>query len=254
MVARLVIAKEMDVLNAKRPFERYYRGDSSSKESKAIVELSTKYQLFSELTNYILVDEVAEDKKPFALPEMHRVENMMVEKANISYSAREVCCSQVMENRSVSFDYSEDILDVPTFLKKRNRMSSSNDDSSIIFYDIPEEDTAQVDMSGIQAIWDQVEQNDHKRYLALLNDWFDQYKRLPRKKEELFQAGFDDEIVALFESRNFREQIKVFALKLYQSVGYGYVSDAFEKYLEKMLDKYRPGLFDKMLKRAQMLF
>ena len=80
VVSKLVIAKEIEALNAKRPQERYYREETSSEESKEIVALSTKYQLFSELTNYILVDEVAEDEKPVGLPEMHKVESMSVDK------------------------------------------------------------------------------------------------------------------------------------------------------------------------------
>jgi hypothetical protein len=77
---------------------------------------------------------------------------------------------------------------------------------------------------------------------------------LPRKKEELALAGFENEVVALFESKNFRAQIKAFALNLYQASADNTLSDAFVEYMEKMLGKLKPGAVEKVMEYERSLF
>ncbi len=257
VVAKLVIAKEIDDLNAKRPQERYYHEDQSSEEAKAIVALSTKYQLFSELTNYILVDVVAEGEKPVDLPEMHRVANMIVD--SLQMSEPNICYSMhaSRESRSMKASYSsnEDILAAPIFLRKlMDEPTEKSVPPVSISFDMSDENSADIDIENIKTLWYSIEESEYERYLVLLNDWFIKYNRLPRKKEELTLAGFDNEIIAMFENKNFREQIKIFVLKLYEESDDSGLSDAFVAYLEKMLHKLRPGPVEKVMAFAKQLF
>jgi hypothetical protein len=234
VVSKLFIAKEIEALNAKRPQERYYREETGSEESKEIVALSTKYQLFSELTNYILVDEVAEDEKPVGLPEMHRVSNMLVDtvsvcESNVSYSM----AAPTEERSDALYSYNEDILDAPVFLRKPKAEEGSMQKSpeSLRFNDLPEAESIKTD---IDHIWNTIEVSAYKRYLQLLNDWFVSHRRLPRKKHELSLVGFDIKTVDSFDNNNFREEIKMFAVRLYvECDDHTSLDPSFVKYMEK---------------------
>jgi hypothetical protein len=240
VVSKLVIAKEIEALNAKRPQERYYREETGSEESKEIVALSTKYQLFSELTNYILVDEVAEDEKPVGLPEMHRVSNMLVDTVSVCESNVYYSMAAPTEERSISlressdalYSYNEDILDAPVFLRKQmDEGSIQKSPESLRFNDLPEEESIKTD---IDHIWNTIEVSAYKRYLQLLNDWFVSHHRLPRKKHELSLVGFDIKTVDSFDNNNFREEIKMFAVRLYvECDDHTSLDPSFVKYMEK---------------------
>ena len=242
VAARMVIAQEIAALNARRPNDIWYGEEDESEEAKTIVQLSTKYQLFSELTNYILVDEVAEGEKPTDLPAMHRVESMMVEQASMAYEVRECSSRRVLRR--------ENFLDVPGFMKLE-----SNAEKGVLFHDVIESSSVPIDTHMIEEIWRAIPETDYAMYLMMLDVWFSQHKRLPRKKEELLRAGFDGAVVALFDDRSFRKQMKLLAVKLYMEVGGNALSEAFEAYLETLAQKLTPSRFAKKIANwAKQLF
>ena len=227
VVSKQVIAKEIEDLNTKRPQGRYYREDTSSEESKEIVELSIRYQLFSELTNYILVDEVAEDEKPMNLPEVHKVDNMLVPSLAIGYNSSHM--SGIVED-SVCDDLR--ISPINCCFEER---ASDDTSGELYFDDIPEISSSISDID-IDYIFDGIEASEYKRYLTLLNDWYVTYHRLPRKKPELSSAGFDFKTAGLFNKDQFRKQIKAFVMELYMVCeDHDDLSSEFIKYIEKKL-------------------
>ena len=234
--ARMVVAKEIEALNTKRLQGMRHREENKNEETKAIVELSTKYQLFSELTNYILIDEIRESEKPTGFPYMHMVESMMVEQTSKSYSRNNICYSNKMA-------VEEDISDIPTFYRidpedaSFTSVSSRKNPSDIDSYELPGRSPSTLGRDAIDTIWHSISSFDHKRYIELLDAWYIKHKRLPRTKEELLLAGFHKKVVALFDSRNFREQIRLFVLKLYREVDIDSLSDAFKAYLQKFTTK-----------------
>ena len=199
VISKIVIAKKIEEISAlfKTEIDWYYANKESS-QLKEIINLSTKYQLFSKLTNYILVDNIEDFQKPVNLPKMYRVKSMMSEKSiNMSMSC---CC---FENES------ESSYEAPRFLRKH---------------------TYSYDML------DFIEKFD---YLILLDIWYQKFHRLPRKKSELLAAGFDSETVETFKTENFREEIKLFAIKLYKDCDNLEFSEEFTIYMEKLLLKNR---------------
>ncbi len=217
VVSKLVIAKEIEALNAKRPQERYYREETSSEESKEIVALSTKYQLFSELTNYILVDEVTEDEKPVGLPEMYRVSNMLVDsvsmtrESSLSYGfagAASVSRRMMQASPVVASKMS---MDTDKSSYSLNQISECD---FMINEDILEEETLPKEEVVVSS-WDNIDPSKYAVYLKLLNNWYMVHYRLPRKKSELLLAGFSDDIVQNFNEKEFRKEIQAFVKKLY---------------------------------------
>ena len=206
VVSKLVIAKEIEYLHV---LPTYLEGTENALKKDKIIEYSKKYQLFSELTNYILVDEIIESDKSATLPRMYQVDNMMVS-------------GYIRDN--------EDILDVPTFLRKQ--IDDDVNDNSI---DVKLSTKDKIFSEPIQKIWNSIDPFESEIYLLLFSNWFDQYHRLPRKKEELIQMGISNEVVVLFDTFNFREEVKEFVLKLYDD-GFELdeLSDAFLDYLEKI--------------------
>jgi Ca-activated chloride channel family protein len=253
VVSKLVIAKEIEALNAKRPQERYYREETGSEESKEIVALSTKYQLFSELTNYILVDEVAEDEKPDSLPEMYKVENMMVEsKLPQGVEQKEVCYSMsapmLNESHKIVFD---DLPDIP--YENSASLAKIFDKAGSLF-----NDTAEYIKERIQAdnndVPNNIDASDYEKHLKLLNDWYSLHHRLPRKKAELTLAGFDAEIVQLFSEKEFRKEIQSFVIQLYvECDDHNYLDLEFIEYIENKLFT-KPGLADRVTNYMKELF
>ena len=178
IVSKLVIAKEIEELNSKRPKDSFYENEETNAINQTIVKFSIRYQLFSELTNYILVDEIAKDKKPISLPKMHKIDNMHDECLHLCSMGR----FNFMDGKQLSFDLNLMIED---------------------------------DFSSEGDLWESIPSSKYEYYLIILDKWFIKYNRLPRKKDELLAAGFDTDIVALFDSVNFREEVKEFTSKLY---------------------------------------
>ena len=232
VVSRIVIAKEIDELNANRHRESYYRLDAESEEGKEIIRYSTKYQLFSELTNYILVDEVAQSEKPVDLPRMHRVENMVAENANM-YN---------VSSPGPSFEYSKSIkmmasygteedsaLEVSTFLRQETDHDTGTDSKSDF--------DAMFRNDDIDEIMDAIDPKEYDRSLQLFDHWFRIHRRLPGKKRELQEMGLADDIISMMESRSLREQIRLLVLELYSNAPNAYLSDEFRAYIVKMQSK-----------------
>ena len=252
VVSKLVIAKEIEALNARRPQERYYDEETSSEENKEIVALSTRYQLFSELTNYILVDEVSETEKPSSLPQMHKVDNMMLESRLLSssYSLGDMSVSKGFVN--LHHSASADSIDVPTFLRKSMDEPIEKKSHSLGFDALPQEMNPKR-QSKIDHIWDDIEIVDYERYLELLNDWYVRYKRLPRKQSELVLVGFESKFAALFGQNDFREEIKMLTLRLYVECDDHSILDTnFLKYLKKTLNNQ--GFRDRVVSYVKQLF
>jgi uncharacterized protein YegL len=286
VVSKLVIAKEIEVLNAKRPQERYFDEETSSVESKEIVALSTKYQLFSELTNYILVDEVAEAEKPVGLPEMHKVENMM---ADICSSKAIMSASQLSfnglfafggvdsfsgkvkhtpkaiesqiekeyielsESRDDSYSTHEDILEEPIFLRKKMDRSAPDEYMDLSFDDVPKRRTIKR-QTQISSLWKSIDTSNYEIYLKYLNNWYVSQHRLPRKKSELTLAGFSIEIVQEFDEKQFRKEMLAFAIKLYLACDdHSALDESFVKYIE---NKYytKDGVLQKVSSFVKQLF
>lgn len=228
VISKLVIAKEI---------ENITRETTNKKSKNAIIEYSIQYQLFSELTNYILVDEVIESEKPTSLPQMHQVDNMTAAQARIGRYGGE----------------DQGILDVPCFLYKQVdsnivnvKRSTKNIDSTNDKR--PSKDIHLSDMSlfkeekifseEIENIWNSIDPTESESYLSLFSNWFDQYHRLPRKKEELIQMGIPHEIVSLFDTFNLRHQVKEFVLKMYDEIlDINMMSDDFMNYIKKIYIK-----------------
>lgn len=209
VVSKLVIAQEIGNISVQTKDDSLLE-DTVDNERKMIIQYSTQYQLFSELTNYILVDEVAENEKPTSLTQMHQVDNMMSQSISVLRSC----------NRMVVGGYSnenEDILDLPCFLRKQ---MDSDDSSEIVFDSLNFEDVdTHAEQSSIENIWNSIDSSEYEHYLQLLNDWFVAHLRLPRKKLELTLVGFDLKTAGLFDKKNFRAQIKEFVMRLYLESG-----------------------------------
>ena len=152
VISKIVFSKEMD---------RAFKENSDEK----VINYSTDYQLFSELTNFILVDETTESEKPLTAPVMYKVDNMMVENCMIQYSMEEP--EMCMKQSSESFvDECHDELVYPSFLE--NRVEDNQD----LLANIPS--------------------YKYERYLLLFNDWFMKNGKLPIKIEQLQYMGIDE--------------------------------------------------------------
>jgi hypothetical protein len=88
----------------------------------------------------------------------------------------------------------------------------------------------------------------------MLNDWYVKHHRLPRKKDELLLAGFDESVVAEFDSRHFREEIKALAKKLYDTTeDHDALSLEFIQYIHK-IDLRGKSMGQKVKEYVQNLF
>jgi hypothetical protein len=201
------------------------------------------------------VDEVAEDEKPDSLPEMYKVENMMVEsKLPQGVEQMKVCYSMSapMPNKA-SYSGHEDILEEPRFLSKRMDRFAPDESMSLGFDDVPESRTIKRQMK-IDSLWQSVDASNYEIYLKYLNDWYVSYHRLPRKKSELMRAGFDSEMIHAFDEKQFRKEIMAFAIKLYLVCDdHSALDDSFIKYLE---NKYytKDGVIQKVSNFLKQLF
>ena len=179
-----------------------------------IIDLSVKYQLFSELTNYILVDEVAENEKPAELPKTQRVEHMVAESMMSSHKrAQQMQACMVAEDRNAS----EDFFDVPTFWRSCG-------------------EPVQIDEKR-KTIFDRIDPGLYEVYLLLFDTWCGQYGRLPRKEEELRVMGLPEEIISLFTAVRLRRELRELVLELYSCCDHSTLSDAFIACLDKLRDK-----------------
>ncbi len=237
VISKLVIAKEIEALMAKYPVGRYYREDVESAESKEIVRYSILYQLFSELTNYILVDEIVESEKPKGLPEMHRVKSMIAESLVNCLILSDSAIPSLEEfekaegvsygDKKVSFESSKGMMDD----------NEVNESLNISFEDIAPDPSKMIyGEELIGDMWDHIPSLEHERYLMLFNDWFEKYHRLPRKRKELDQMGLPNDITSLFGTINFRRQIKAFVIRLYFNADNDMLADDFVEYIQKMID------------------
>jgi len=243
-VAKMVIAKEIDSLNGKRSYGRFGRWNADeSEENRQIVTLSTKYQLFSELTNYILVDEVEENEKPTSLPQVYKVDSMMVEsnmvmESRASHSVNAMASPTIARKCVVSYSLSEreDTLSVPTFLRK------TMDDESEDDYPFGE-----TELSQSTELLDGIDTSKYDMLLGLFSDCYKKYHRLPRKRSELLLMGLEPEITGRLIESDFRAQIKVFVLALYEvCTNKDALAKEFVSYIENRLMK-NEGIRNKIL-------
>jgi len=201
VVSKIVIAEEISSLNTVNPNRLRTYIDEDDENSKNIIGLSVKYQLFSELTNYILVDNIDEANKPINLPQMHFVDNM-----ELNYSRSRSYDQK--ENLRMSMRCTmEDYLDIPSYI-------SSYIESDEYLFDINTKDA--------------------KRYLLLFDEWFINYNRLPRRLSELKLIGLDEDILTQFKTLDFRKKIRILVLYLYQNNKDLEISEKLVKYLENM--------------------
>jgi len=262
-VSKLVMAKEIEALNAERTPERYYFDEDTDDEvSKKIIEISTKYQLFSRLTNYILVDEVAEDEKPVDLPEMHRVESMMVESGSVlmqaspafgfaSHASREMNVSsserRSVINRSMLDDIEEnsDILGDVTFeyLPEMNKSSVSEKlvsyTKNVLFSKSDEV------LSSLEKQLDLLDEEEIEKMMMAFDKWYTQYGRIPRNKNDMKQLRIEAFIVDEINEKTFRKELRELLLLLMNRVDENILSEAFRAYLSK-LQKNAGGLLEKI--------
>ena len=217
VISKIVIAKKIEELTTLSETQiGWHYADKESAQQKEIINLSTKYQLFSEFTNYILVDNVEDLQKPVNLPRIHRIKSMMSEKS--VYMSMPCCYNEHISEKSVKMSmfcyYNEHIsennyeYEAPIFLRKYYKCS-----------------------------YDMLDFIEKSNYLSLLDKWYQKFHRLPRKKSELLAAGFDSEIVETFKTENFREEIKHFAMELYKDCFDVELSKEFTIYMEKLLLK-----------------
>jgi hypothetical protein len=222
--------------------------DTLSKENKAIIALSTKYQLFSELANYVLVDEVADNEKPLNLPTMHRVEHMVVE--SVVPMRRMTAKSMIPPGR-------RSIAGVGGVLGYDSTVSAMMNEGTVRYLrrGVPEEEKpkslAKAHNALIQKILNTISKEEYEPYLKLFEKWYLKYNRLPKSKEELIEMGLPGELAKRFDTKAFREQIKVFVIALYQNSDPQEFSEMFLVYVAKIGKKR--GLLMKGLEQAKMM-
>ncbi len=237
VIAKIVVMEEIKAIQESQTTGTsliHYSLNKTKKES--IILYSKKYQLFSELTNYILVDEVEEKNKPADLPRMVQVENMVFERALVNESGKLAFESvkefpnslDGSERRVVSAKYSRGFCDTQSSIDKRDTYS----EDSFCYEEIPS--SLKIDFDT-DIIFNIINTDDYALYLRLFNEWYQKYHRLPRKKKELLQMGMDSDIVAMFNEKNFRKQIKMLVAELYRKVSEDVdLSSEFEEYMFKI--------------------
>ena len=235
----IVVSKEIDTLTAKAPRGNYDRVNPQSQIGKKIIDYSMRYQLFSELTNYILIDEVAESEKPKELPTTHRVEHMVAENA-ISYSMS----APRQESRSHEFMFE----DLPSCL------SFPGISGGVLSYNSTPEVSAPLEIDDrTQEIFEMINEENYETYLELFESWYLKYHRLPRKKGELIKMGLPEELVGRFVSLGIRKQVKMLVIELYHNCDTKKFSAEFLKYVAKIT--YRgSGLLGRGIEYVKDLF
>ena len=218
-ITALVVAAEIDSLKEQVPRTRraYNDTDTLREENKTIIALSTKYQLFSELTNYILVDEVADDKKPLDLPVMHRVEHMLLECDSVIKNRSYMCYSHKERSAPASFDTG--------LLRYLYRKITGKDKIRPL---------AEKHHDPIREILDAIATEDYELYLKRFETWYLKHGRLPRSKKELREMGLSDEVVALMKTAYLREQVKYLVIELRSYCRDSDLSDTFIVYLDNI--------------------
>jgi len=221
VIAKIVVAEEIKKLSTEI-YKDYYI-DTESEAAQKIVALSTEYQLFSELTNYILVDEIAETEKPDELPRTQKVESMMVDTGDLlsvptfmkkptvefSLNSRDVLPSQasfwdpvVFDDVNISYDHGVLHNVISKVAKITKRLINRVDE------DIEFERAA--DEFLMESFIYNMEEEKLKSALLSLQLWYERYQRLPRKQNEIELLGLGDELVALFKGENIREMMQLF--------------------------------------------
>jgi hypothetical protein len=244
-ITALVITKEIEALKERAPRDRWgYEVDTLCEENKAIIALSTKYQLFSELANYILVDEVADNEKPLDLPTMHRVEHMAMERMapmrRMVAESKSVASADTM----LGFDsYVETKFDEGTLRYLRRRITG--EDKLKTF--------SGTHNDPVQEILDAIAEKDYEVYLKDFETWYLKYGRLPRSKEELREMGLPKELVAHFDTSRIREQVKQLVIELYSLCGDSGFSELFIAYL-KNVGRKKEGVMGKASMIVKRLF
>lgn len=152
---------------------------NSRKNKYEIILYALDYQLIGPYTKFILTDEVEVELKPYKAPKLHRVGSMRLRVAGICSSS----------SSSSSSCYSEDFINVPTFMRT-NVSEASNKD---------------VDKSSeqLKAMVDALPAYYVKNIMKLLDAWAkneDKYA-LPFTVEQIIEAGITrKEILDLFET------------------------------------------------------
>ncbi len=149
VISKIVVSKEMN---------RAVKEDNDEK----VIQYSTDYQLFSELTNYILVDETTESEKPLTAPVMYKVDNMMVDHC----MSESLVFSRKIPCEDFRIDECCDELVYPSFCE--NKVEDNQDL-----------------LAGIPLY-------KYERYLLLFNDWFMKNGNLPATIEQLKELGIDE--------------------------------------------------------------
>jgi hypothetical protein len=191
---------------------------------------------------------VAEAEKPSDLPEMHKVESMVVDRV---FSNRKVVKMSLFSLGLFGSPSMEEDICI-NMIKKRDR-DAPNESMSLGFDDVSEGKTIKRQIQ-IDSLWQSIDASDYENYLKLLNDWYVSHHRLPRKKTELTLAGFDAEIVQKFDEKQFRKEMLALTIKLYlECYDHSAFDESFIKYIE---NKYytKDGVINKVSSFVKQLF
>jgi len=155
----------------------------------------------------------------------------------------------------MSSDYSnaEDIVDVPTFLRKENMVKNVEIFEKTSFEEPSEKKISKKDIN-IEMIWNVLDTTNYEKYLMLLNNWYVSHKRLPRKKSELRLSGFEEQVVERFSENNFRAQMQLLAIKLFMECDDQDILD--EIFVDYMGNKYyaKSGIVLKVSSLIKQIF
>jgi hypothetical protein len=224
VVARLVAAQ--NILKYERASSLFLvdHGEDSIKQNR-VVELSIRYELFSSLTNYLLVDEVDKEQKSKEVPMTMKVKNMI---PDLFY----------LRTKDTSID--DDVLGFPVFLRKQ--MDSFNIVKKPVSQDLLNSSiTPTMYNVSLENILKHLDEDERKEYLYLLDEWFKTYGRLPKKKSELYMLGFEENIILVFNDKYFGRFIRDFTIMLHRSIsdmGKMHLSYEFKNYLSKIDDDF----------------
>ena len=200
-VAKLVMSQEMQQLQNTLNQSNLLTEHSYNTQ---IIELSKAYQLFSQHTNYILVDKTTENEKPLSIPSTHKVENMMLEQACYSVSTSYNAPTMMKISKSIS---SRDR--VQYALSEAMESPSKSED-----------DLINRSINSFKSIFGSNSESasyQTERYLLILNDVFMDKGYIPTETDEIIALVLDPSLARRLYHLNTVENITAYIKKLYEA-------------------------------------